>query len=109
MAGKPGVSGIDPESWGVTILSLPKRFTRGTALGFCGEASQSLPLRRRLRGHPPTPTFGWSGPRSPRTTSPAARPLRRMDSGWQMIQRRRVVRLIFVSKFRCKSAVPGSD
>ena len=36
MAGKPGVSGIDPESWRVTILSLPKRFTRGTALGFCG-------------------------------------------------------------------------
>jgi hypothetical protein len=36
MAGAPGVTGIDPESWQITILPLPKRFSRGTAHGFCG-------------------------------------------------------------------------
>ena len=30
------LTGIDPDSWRVTILPLPKRFSRGTALGFCG-------------------------------------------------------------------------
>jgi hypothetical protein len=36
MAGDGGVTGIDPASWQVTILPLPKRFSRGSALGFCG-------------------------------------------------------------------------
>ena len=36
MAGDAGVTGIDPDSWQVTILPLPKRFSRGTAIGFCG-------------------------------------------------------------------------
>ncbi|MFN0180168.1 MAG: hypothetical protein ACKVZ0_15315 [Gemmatimonadales bacterium] len=31
-----GVTGIDPASWRATILPLPKRFSRGTASGFCG-------------------------------------------------------------------------
>lgn len=30
-----GVTGIDPRSWTVTILPLPKRFSRGVAYGFC--------------------------------------------------------------------------
>ncbi len=36
MAAGTGVSGIDPHSWQAAILPLPKRFSRGTALGFCG-------------------------------------------------------------------------
>ena len=36
MAGAPGVTGVDPNSWQVTILPLPKRFTRGADHGFCG-------------------------------------------------------------------------
>ena len=35
MAARTGVTGIDPDSWQVTILSLPKRFSRGKAYGFC--------------------------------------------------------------------------
>lgn len=35
MATAKGVVGIDPDSWQVTILPLPKRFTRGGAYGFC--------------------------------------------------------------------------
>jgi hypothetical protein len=31
-----GVTDIDPQSWQVAILPLPKRFSRGMALGFCG-------------------------------------------------------------------------
>ena len=30
------MDGIDPASWQVTVLPLPKRFTRGVANGFCG-------------------------------------------------------------------------
>ena len=36
MARASGVDGIDPESWQVTLLPLPKRFSRGVAIGFCG-------------------------------------------------------------------------
>jgi len=36
MAPDPGVTGIDAGSWQVAILPLPKRFSRGAALGFCG-------------------------------------------------------------------------
>lgn len=31
-----GVTGIDPGSWRASILPLPKRHSRGVALGFCG-------------------------------------------------------------------------
>lgn len=30
------IQGIDPASWKVTLLPLPKRFSRGNATGFCG-------------------------------------------------------------------------
>ncbi len=36
MASDTGVTGIDPDSWQVVILPLPKRFSRGAAHGFCG-------------------------------------------------------------------------
>lgn len=36
MSDAPAVTGIDPESWQVTTLPLPKRFSRGAAHGFCG-------------------------------------------------------------------------
>jgi hypothetical protein len=36
MAAKTGVTGIDPDSWQVTILPFPKGFSRGSVYGFCG-------------------------------------------------------------------------
>jgi hypothetical protein len=36
MARPSGIAGIDPDSWEVTLLPLPKRFSRGVAHGFCG-------------------------------------------------------------------------
>jgi hypothetical protein len=36
MVDNGNVTGIDPSSWQTMILPLPKRFSRGTALGFCG-------------------------------------------------------------------------
>src|SRR5215510_9477107 len=36
MAANAVVTGIDPGTWRVTILPLPRRFSRGAALGFCG-------------------------------------------------------------------------
>jgi hypothetical protein len=35
MAAKTGVTGIDHDSWQVTILPLPKGFSRGSIYGFC--------------------------------------------------------------------------
>ena len=35
MARNASVTGIEPDSWQVTILPLPKRFSRGAAFGFC--------------------------------------------------------------------------
>ena len=36
MAAKTGVTGIDPDSWRVIRLTLPKGYSRGGAYGFCG-------------------------------------------------------------------------
>ena len=36
MTRAPGIPAIDPASWQVTILPLPKGHTRGAAYGFCG-------------------------------------------------------------------------
>jgi hypothetical protein len=36
MARASAIDGIDPERWQVTLLPLPKRFSRGVAIGFCG-------------------------------------------------------------------------
>jgi hypothetical protein len=35
MAARTGVTGIDPESWQVTVLPLPKGHSRGSVYGFC--------------------------------------------------------------------------
>jgi hypothetical protein len=36
MAAKAGITGIDPDSWEVTLLPLPKGHSRGSIYGFCG-------------------------------------------------------------------------
>ena len=36
MAAKTGVTGIDHDSWQVTVLTLPKGYSRGSVYGFCG-------------------------------------------------------------------------
>jgi hypothetical protein len=42
MARSTGITGIVPDSWQVTLLPLPKRFTRGVANGFCGGHAAGL-------------------------------------------------------------------
>ena len=36
MTATTGVTGIDPDSWQVTLLPLPKGYSRGSVYGFCG-------------------------------------------------------------------------
>src|SRR5262249_31135328 len=51
MARAAGITGIVPDSWKVTLLPLPKRFTRGVANGFCGgHVSGSVEAARGTRG-----------------------------------------------------------
>jgi hypothetical protein len=50
MVRAPGIRGIDPDSWQVTLLPLPKRFTRGVAFGFCrGHAVGAVEAARAQR------------------------------------------------------------
>ena len=42
------VTGIDPASWQLTLLPLPKGFSRGAALGFCG--GHAVGRAEKLRG-----------------------------------------------------------
>ena len=46
------MTGIDPGSWQVTMLPLPKRFSRGVAYGFCGghPVGQAEALRGKVAG-----------------------------------------------------------
>lgn len=46
------MTGIDPGSWKVTVLPLPKRFSRGVAYGFCGgdPVGQAEALRGKVLG-----------------------------------------------------------
>lgn len=52
MAVKTGVGGIDPDSWQVQVLPLPRGFSRGSVYGFCG--GQAV-------GHAETPRSGSFG------------------------------------------------
>ena len=52
MAAQTGVTGIDPDSWQVTILPFPKGFSRGSVYGFCGGHAV---------GHAETPRAGSFG------------------------------------------------
>ena len=57
MATNVSVQGIDPGSWRVTILPLPKGFSRGCAYGFCG----GYPVGRAERLRAPAVGSWWPG------------------------------------------------
>lgn len=57
MARNGGVTGIVPDSWRVTILQLPKRFSRGAAHGFCG----GHPVGRAETAHAKSLGCWWPG------------------------------------------------
>jgi hypothetical protein len=57
MTDAAGVTGIDPGSWQVTILPLPKRFSRGAAHGFCG----GHPVGRVEAARAPSLGCWWPG------------------------------------------------
>ena len=59
MAAKTGVAGIDPASWEVSILPLPKGYTRGMAHGFCN--GQPVGIAEKLRSRIPTHACWWPG------------------------------------------------
>jgi hypothetical protein len=57
MAAKTGVTGIDPASWELTILPLPKSYSRGHAYGFCN--GQPVGVAEKLRSNTPTQGCWW--------------------------------------------------
>lgn len=59
MAAKTGVTGIDLDSWEVTLLPLPKGYSRGLAYGFCN--GQPVGSAEKLRASIPTHACWWPG------------------------------------------------
>ena len=59
MKSKPGITGIDSNSWQVTLLPLPKGFSRGSAYGFCN--GQPVGIAEKLRSNTPTHGCWWPG------------------------------------------------
>lgn len=65
----PGIADIDPTSWQVTILPLPKGHSRGSAYGFCG----GHPVGRAERLRSPSVGCWWPDGRPELLTFPGCK------------------------------------